>query len=113
MPETGAPQAIEACQGRRALGKRETRRRATPQIRKRPMKTHRLILPALLPAILLLFQTNQAAHAGSATWTLNPTSGDWNTAANWMPDTVPNGSGDTASFAASNNPNLALSAAVT
>lgn len=24
----------------------------------------------------------QSAHAGSATWNLNPTSGDWNTAAN-------------------------------
>jgi hypothetical protein len=27
--------------------------------------------------------------AGSATWNLNPTGGDWNTAANWTPATCP------------------------
>jgi len=32
---------------------------------------------------------------------LNPGSGDWNTAANWTPMTVPNGSADTATFALS------------
>ena len=25
---------------------------------------------------------------GSATWNLNPTIGEWNTAANWMPATL-------------------------
>ena len=35
--------------------------------------------------------------AGSATWAANPTSSDWNTAANWTPNTVP-GIGDTATF---------------
>ncbi len=39
-----------------------------------------------------------AAFAGSATWNLGPLSGDWNTAANWMPHTVPNGPSDIATF---------------
>jgi hypothetical protein len=32
-----------------------------------------------------------AAHAQSATWLLSPGSGNWNTAANWVPATVPTG----------------------
>ena len=51
-----------------------------------------------------------AAHAGSATWNLNPTSGDWNTAANWRPATVPNGPADTATFALSNRTDVSISA---
>ncbi len=43
----------------------------------------------LLPALV---------QAGSATWRVNPSSGDWNTAANWTPMTVPNGPIDTATF---------------
>src|SRR5690348_14209689 len=45
-----------------------------------------------------------AAHsfAGSATWSANPVSGDWNTAANWTPNTVPNGPADIATFGVSN-----------
>jgi len=49
-----------------------------------------------LVAALALWATD-AALAGSATWKLNPTSGDWNTAANWSPSTVPNGAADTES----------------
>ena len=52
----------------------------------------------LLPLICLALR---AANAGSATWNLNPTNGDWNTAANWTPNTVPNGPADTATFATS------------
>ena len=51
--------------------------------------------------------------ADSATWNLNPTSGDWNTAANWMPATVPNGLSDIATFGASNTTNVSLSSSVT
>src|SRR4051794_4142212 len=36
------------------------------------------------------------SFAGSATWTANPISGDWNTAENWTPNTVPNRASDTA-----------------
>ena len=42
------------------------------------------------------------SRAGCATWNLNPTSNDWNTAANWTPATVPNGAHDTATFDVSN-----------
>jgi autotransporter-associated beta strand protein len=45
---------------------------------------------------------NASAEAGSATWNLNPTSGDWHTAANWTPNSVPNGANDTATFDVSN-----------
>jgi hypothetical protein len=48
--------------------------------------------------------------AGSAQWDLNPGSGDWNTAANWTPMTVPNGPSDTATFAATNNGFVDISA---
>src|SRR5262245_17754298 len=51
--------------------------------------------------------------AGSATWNLSPTSGDWNTAANWTPATVPNGLSDTATFESSNVNSVSLSSSVT
>lgn len=59
--------------------------------------------PKIIPLSLLLITLlspsfAQIAYAGSATWNLNPTSNDWNTAANWTPATVPNGSSDTATF---------------
>jgi len=60
---------------------------------------------------MLLFLTATDALAGSATWNLNPTNGDWNTAGNWTPATVPNGSADTATFDVSNTSAVALSAA--
>ncbi|MGH8093609.1 MAG: beta strand repeat-containing protein [Chthoniobacterales bacterium] len=66
---------------------------------------------AALIALLLLL-AGQLAHAGSAAWNLNPTSGDWNTAANWTPATVPNGQSDIATFGLSNNTNVSLSLAV-
>jgi hypothetical protein len=51
-----------------------------------------------------------AARAQDATWLPNPTSGDFNTAANWNPATVPTG---TASFGMSNTTALAFSAGAT
>jgi autotransporter-associated beta strand protein len=53
-------------------------------------------------AALLLLGAQWPCLAGSATWGTNPTSGDWNTAANWMPNTVPNGISDVATFGTSN-----------
>src|SRR6266481_1802477 len=47
---------------------------------------------------LALLAATHAAFSGSATWNLNPTSTDWNTAANWTPETVPNGTTDIATF---------------
>ena len=49
------------------------------------------------------------AFAGSATWNLNPTSSDWNTAANWTPATVPSGLNDIATFAVSNTTSVSPS----
>ena len=49
-----------------------------------------------------------AARVQDATWLLNPTSGDYNTATNWNPATVPMG---TAFFGASNTTALTVSAA--
>ena len=58
----------------------------------------------LLAVVFVPFLLSAAstAFAGSATWNLNPTSGDWNTATNWTPATVPNGPADTATFDISN-----------
>jgi autotransporter-associated beta strand protein len=43
----------------------------------------------------------QAMDAGDATWKLNPISNDWNTAQNWMPETIPNSETAVATFGAS------------
>jgi autotransporter-associated beta strand protein len=94
---------------------RENKTRIAPNKRKQPMKKQTTksnsgalphiikatFTPGLLSALVLLFST-QASRAGSATWNLNPTSADWNTAANWTPATVPNGPADTATFGVSN-----------
>jgi autotransporter-associated beta strand protein len=66
---------------------------------------------AVIGSTLLLTFAN-SADAGSAEWNLNPTSDDWNTAANWTPATVPNGSSDIAIFALSNTTNVSISADV-
>jgi autotransporter-associated beta strand protein len=57
----------------------------------------------------LLFLVGQPAHAGSATWKENPSNGDWNTASNWTPETVPDGPSDVATFAVSTQTVVAVS----
>ena len=59
---------------------------------------------------VLISSLSSIAQAGSAQWDLIPDSGDWNTATNWTPATVPNGSLDTAMFALSNTTNVSISA---
>ena len=49
------------------------------------------------------------ADAGSATWDLNPTGGDWNTAANLTPQTVPDVLTDTATLGTSNVTEISIS----
>ncbi len=62
-------------------------------------------------AILTLpLSTASSSFAGSARWKANPTSGDWNTATNWVPATVPNGPADTATFATSSQTTVSFSA---
>jgi len=69
--------------------------------------------PIVSCAIILTLSLGalSAVYAGSANWSLNPTNGDWNTAANWTPPTVPNGTADVATFAGSNITDVFLSAA--
>jgi len=45
-----------------------------------------------------LLPVPQSARAGSATWSADQANYDWNTAANWTPETVPNGPDDIATF---------------
>jgi len=73
----------------------------------------RLVRNTILQTILVVAVSILAptvAHAGSATWNLQPTSGDWNTAANWTPMTVPNGPADIATFGLSNRTDVSISA---
>ena len=65
--------------------------------------------------IILLVSFALVAHstlAGSATWNLSPTSGDWTTAANWTPGTIPNGSSDVATFASSSKTAISINSIV-
>jgi autotransporter-associated beta strand protein len=71
---------------------------------------------ASLSALFITLLSVPFAHvasAGSATWNLNPSSGDWDTAINWTPNTVPNGSSDIATFEVSNTTDVSLSSSVT
>ncbi len=52
-------------------------------------------------------------RAGRATWSENPMSGDWYTAANWNPHTVPNGPNDIATLGASSITDLTFPASST
>lgn len=72
-------------------------------------RVFQLLIKALFLPALVFALTNQATFAGSATWNLNPTSSDWNTAANWTPATVPNGPQDVATFETSNQTGISLS----
>ena len=73
------------------------------------MKTPLRLITGIF-AVLGLMLCIHTSFAGNATWDLNPGSGDWNTAANWTPATVPNGSADTATFAVSNTTAISISA---
>jgi len=75
------------------------------------IKRFRLFLRVLL-CVAFVFTTLTTIHAGSATWNLSPSSGDWNTAANWTPQTVPNGPDDIATFAASDITSISISSSI-
>ena len=62
----------------------------------------------LLSALFLL--TSHFGYAGSATWKPHPTSGDWNTATNWRPRTIPNSPSDIATFGVSDIADVSLTA---
>jgi autotransporter-associated beta strand protein len=69
------------------------------------MKVNRTVVTFLLGGFGLV-----NVFAGSATWNLNPASGNWNHAANWTPQTIPNDISDTATFASSNITDVSISA---
>jgi len=60
--------------------------------------------------ICAVFLEPKTSPAASATWSANPPSGDWNSASNWVPMTVPNGPNDDATFQTSNQTIVSLSA---
>jgi autotransporter-associated beta strand protein len=66
-------------------------------------------ISALIVGGLILVRST-ITQAASAVWDLNPGSGDWNSAANWTPMTVPNGLPDIATFGLSNTTNVSISA---
>src|SRR5438046_10621196 len=63
-----------------------------------------------LVATMFLFFAGGSALAASSSWRPSPVSGDWNTASNWSPMTVPNGAADTATFDSSFIPDVSISA---
>ncbi len=76
--------------------------------------------PTELPRTLLLILAvlggivvSGDLRAGSATWSTNPISGDWYTAENWNPNTVPNGPNDVATLGASSITTLTFPASST
>jgi autotransporter-associated beta strand protein len=70
------------------------------------MTTSFIRLRLLVAAALLLLAAQRPSLAGSATWATTPPSGDWNIAANWSPQTVPNSTTDIATFGTSSQTNL-------
>ena len=84
---------------------------ATPSSTRPTSPLRRASRPLAGSIAALLLCASGLAFAGSATWKLMPGTGDWNTAANWTPATVPNSSGDTATFDVSNTTAISLSAA--
>ena len=67
--------------------------------------------PILSFAIILTLSLGalNAVYADSATWSTNPISNDWNIAANWTPNTVPNGPDDVATFGLSHHTGVFVS----
>jgi autotransporter-associated beta strand protein len=57
---------------------------------------------------VLLLSGVGAAFAGNATWRFNPKTNNWNTATNWTPATIPDGTGDVATFDVSNQTNVVI-----
>ena len=72
---------------------------------------NKISLSSILVACILL--PTSPAIAGSSVWQSSPPTSDWNTATNWTPNTVPNGSADVATFAFSAITGVSTSAANT
>ena len=77
-----------------------------------PINPFRLFLRPLLCGGACLLLSHSALYAGSATWSSNPISNEWNDPSNWIPATVPNGEADVATFAASSQTTVSISAGI-
>jgi autotransporter-associated beta strand protein len=86
------------------------KRNVIPNGRTLPRRSKSKFSSWLLLAMLTL-PGLQSAHGDSATWKLDPTNGHWNSAANWTPETVPDGPGDIATFDVSNTTVINISQA--
>ena len=83
---------------------------ASAQVAWRRLNCRRAALLATMALVAVTAFAPGAARAQDATWLLNPASGNFNTAANWNPATVPTG---TAFFGTSNTTALTFSAPTT
>ena len=61
--------------------------------------------------IILSLALSIRAYAVTATWNLNPTTSDWNTATNWTPNGVPNSGSSVAIFGVSNQTSVSIQSA--
>lgn len=97
---------------RATVGRDTASRSSVPLIYLRERLQTRAIVPrtATAVAILSILLSISTSLAGSATWKGNPTSGDWNTATNWTPQTVPNAVDAIATFQSSNVTSISTSA---
>jgi autotransporter-associated beta strand protein len=77
-----------------------------------PLWSAKYVARAVFLASLLLLSL-QVSQAGSATWRATPQSSSWNDLSNWMPRTIPNGSGDVATFQPSSVTSISLAASIT
>jgi hypothetical protein len=75
-----------------------------------PSRKLRAPAVAAVLTICAVFADPKTSPAASATWSTNPPSGDWNSASNWVPMTVPNGPNANATFQTSNRTLVSLSA---
>src|SRR5215472_17557274 len=66
----------------------------------------RAFLPSAAAILTLLFSTASSSFAGSATWKANAANDEWFNVNNWVQRTIPNGPGDTATFASSNRTSI-------
>ena len=63
-------------------------------------------LPSAAAILTLLLSTASGSFAGSATWKASAANGEWFNVNNWVQATIPNGPGDTATFASSNRTSI-------
>jgi autotransporter-associated beta strand protein len=63
---------------------------------------NRSVLKRVLFCCAVTLPVIETSLGGSATWAEQAVNNDWNTEANWIPNTIPNGPTDVATFATSN-----------